>query len=649
MSKKNSPSKLLLLGWAGADWRVIQPLLDKGRMPHLESIINQGVMGKVFALPPSEPPGQWTTIATGQNADGHGILGQAMPDQEGFGIRPVDSTDMTAAPLWQILNRAGLPAAVVGWPVTHPATVFDGLIVSDAFAEARGNNFDEWPLRTDCVSDPNLRAKMSELRLHPAEITAQQVLPFIPEAARIDQETDERLPLLVASLARTASIHAAGTWIAENNKWGFLAVHFDLIERLSSAFMQYGSPRMSHISDRDFEIYQHVVDGAYQFMDMMLGRYLGLTDPSTHLMIVSDHGFLTDHLRPGPVKKGNETNKKLYREFGVFILNGPGIKQDELVFGATLLDIAPTVLSLLGLPVSREMEGRVLVQAFEKEITPEYVDAYPATIPDPRDLKIDKDWIAGRITELNTLGYITSLASDPEETSEKVTIERLLNLSLVLIMKREHKKAVLKLTDLLDLAPNHVDARFKMVQCSFALNDIPRCRKLLGDLVLSGLKGEMIDYFYGQLYLREGETKKAIEYLERSAHKGRGNRRLQERIGHVYLQAGQWPGAEIYFKKALEIDPDFAMAHKGLGLALANQKNHEQAIQQFLTSLGLLYHQPDTHFFLGNSLAALGKNGQAMEALQNALKIQPDFSQAKVLLKKIQTANLKQIIDPLLS
>ena len=42
-----------------------------------------------------------------------------------------------------------------------------------------------------------------------------------------------------------------------------------------------------------------------------------------------------------------------HRDLGVFAMYGPGIKQDKLVFGTTLLDIAPTVLTLFGLPGRR--------------------------------------------------------------------------------------------------------------------------------------------------------------------------------------------------------------------------------------------------------------------------------------------------------
>jgi len=70
-----SKRKLLLIGWDGADWKVIHPLLDSGRMPTLNKLVEQGVMGSISTLEPPFSPMLWTSIATGKHADKHGILG----------------------------------------------------------------------------------------------------------------------------------------------------------------------------------------------------------------------------------------------------------------------------------------------------------------------------------------------------------------------------------------------------------------------------------------------------------------------------------------------------------------------------------------------------------------------------------------------
>jgi predicted AlkP superfamily phosphohydrolase/phosphomutase len=39
--------KVLLIGWDAADWNAINPLMDKGLMPALESLVNEGAMGNL--------------------------------------------------------------------------------------------------------------------------------------------------------------------------------------------------------------------------------------------------------------------------------------------------------------------------------------------------------------------------------------------------------------------------------------------------------------------------------------------------------------------------------------------------------------------------------------------------------------------------
>lgn len=61
--------RVLLVGWDGADWKLIDPLLERGQMPNLEKLINAGVMGNIASLIPMLSPILWTSIATGKHGD----------------------------------------------------------------------------------------------------------------------------------------------------------------------------------------------------------------------------------------------------------------------------------------------------------------------------------------------------------------------------------------------------------------------------------------------------------------------------------------------------------------------------------------------------------------------------------------------------
>lgn len=54
-------------------------------------------------------------------------------------------------------------------------------------------------------------------------------------------------------------------------------------------------------------------------------------------------------------------------EYGIFIMNGKSIKSNFEIKEASVLDISPTLLSVLGFPVGRDMDGRVMIEAIKDD------------------------------------------------------------------------------------------------------------------------------------------------------------------------------------------------------------------------------------------------------------------------------------------
>ena len=75
--KKALSKKILVIGWDAADWKVITPLMDAGKMPNLQKFADNGVVGNLSTLYPVLSPMLWTSIATGKRAYKHGIHGFA--------------------------------------------------------------------------------------------------------------------------------------------------------------------------------------------------------------------------------------------------------------------------------------------------------------------------------------------------------------------------------------------------------------------------------------------------------------------------------------------------------------------------------------------------------------------------------------------
>ncbi|HMP06241.1 MAG TPA: alkaline phosphatase family protein, partial [Lacipirellulaceae bacterium] len=371
MTTRLSP-KVLLIGWDAADWRMIRPLIQAGLMPTLAGLIDRGASGNLATIHPVLSPILWTSIATGKRADKHGIHGFVEPQPDGSGIRPVNSTSRTTKAIWNILSQSGLRSNVVGWFASHPAEPIQGAVVTDYYvhpATLRGG-----APAADMCHPARLATPLANLRVDPADLDAEALLPFVPQAAKIDFANDRRLMELASLLARTSSIHAAACALLVNEPWDFMAVYYDAIDQFGHHFMPYHPPRMAGVSELDAEIYQHVMTGCYRFHDMMLETLLAHAGPDATVILASDHGFQSGDRRQDVDGFKNPTS--WHRQHGVVCVAGPGIERGAPLHGATLLDIVPTILTLFGLPIGADMDGRPWLEILDRQVRPDRIPSW---------------------------------------------------------------------------------------------------------------------------------------------------------------------------------------------------------------------------------------------------------------------------------
>lgn len=635
----DGPPRGLLIGIGAADWRLIHPLVDAGRMPNLAALIDDGAIGNLYAPQPINSTLAWTTIITGRSADEHNVLGPVKPGAGARGIRPVLSSDLDIAPFWSTLARSGLAVAALNWPVSHPAISRGALIVSDGFADPAGDDFAAWPVAPCSVSDQSLIPALRELRLHPSEVTGDMLLPLVPAAGSIDQQTDARLALVRDAVARTATVHGAATWVAEHRQWDLLAVRYDLLERLCRRFLQYMPPRMPHITEADFEIYHGVIDAAHEFLDMMLGRLIALAGPNTRVMIVSNHGLLSGKARPSRAAGMSIADHFAPRELGVMVAHGPGIRADELVFGATLLDVAPTVAALLGRDFAGALSGRVLADLFAEApacpatLTPGAAPFAPVGGDGPDDA-----WCLGRLADLARWGEIRGPITSAEVAREGVQISDWLTLARIRLGRRDFAAALALLDRVFDFAPEQLDARLLQVQCLLGLDNLARCQEAIDDLRLGYVETPFLDYLQGRVCQRRGEDEAAHHYFDKAEASGIGGRRLLDRIAAARLTARDYDAAQRAFERALELDPDDANARTGLGSALAEQGRHAEAVEQLQRSLAALRLQPRAYWLLARSQAAMGDLRRAAKTLETCLGLWPQWQPARRARDRITAA-----------
>jgi predicted AlkP superfamily phosphohydrolase/phosphomutase/tetratricopeptide (TPR) repeat protein len=657
--------KVLLIGWDAADWKLINPLLDQGLMPTLDDFVNHGVIGNLATLRPILSPMLWNSIATGKRPDKHGIHGFMEPDPQTGGVRPTTSTSRKVKAIWNILTQRGYKTHVLGWFAGHPAEPINGVSVSDLFPYAVGPLDKEWPLPPGAVHPENLRDTFAKLRMHPAEVTEAAILPWIPRAAEIDQEKDKGLQSFAKILSENCSIHNAATWILQNEPWDFLAVYYNGIDHFCHGFMHFHPPRMEGVPEDRFEIYKDVVNGAYRFHDMMLETLLTLAGPDATVILVSDHGFHSDHLRPRGIPKEPAGPAVQHRQFGVFCMKGEHVKQDERIYGATLLDVTPTILTLFGLPVGEDMDGRVLVQAFEQPPKIERIPSWESEPGEcgmhPADLRMDPAAAQAVLQQFVALGYIQPPSEDQSKAVEVAVREQQYNLARVYLDTQRYPEALPIFEELTNKWADQPRFAQHLAQCYWATGKRAEAKALLEKLMVydpekaaqpekqngdgaanvaaEGEKQETeqqlppvqqepkprpwADLLMGIIHFEEGDMDTALSSLLKAEQADPHLPDLHLRIGETYLRQKRVPDAERAFQRALEIDGDRAEAHLGLAVACLRQRRNEEAAEHALLAVGLQHFLPLGHFYLGVALARLGHRERAALAFETSLTMLP--------------------------
>jgi Flp pilus assembly protein TadD/arylsulfatase A-like enzyme len=643
--------RVAIVGWDAADWKVIHPLLDQGLMPNLQKLIERGVMGNIATLEPCMSPILWTSIATGKTADRHGVTGFLEPDPFTGRVRPVASTSRRAKAVWNICSQSGMRSVVVNWFATHPAEPIAGAMVSKEYATIRAPFGAEWPLPAETIHPPHVTETLASLRVHSAELTGDDLLLFIPELARVDQRQDKRPATLAAILAENISVQAAATWLIENEEWDLLAVYFDAPDRAGHHFMEMRAPRMDHVSEADFEIYCKVIDGVYCYQDLMLGRLVQLAGPETAILVVSDHGFHSDHLRPvGAASFQPETPALWHRSSGIFCLAGPGIRHDELVYGATLLDVAPTVLTLLGLPVAADMPGRVLAEAFELPPAADRIPSWEDVPGDaglhPEEYRSDPADAFEAIQQLRDLGYVDPLAESEEAAVKLALLHQKLNLARVHISAGRGGEAIPLMEEVVRMEPAELLFQLLLAQAYFLAGRAEECRRIAEAVLRQDPDRPGASALQGTLALMEGKLEEGLAGLLAAERSSRPVPGLRVVIGNVYLKLKRWADAERAFRGVLAVDPDSPAAHSGLASALIGQGDPEAAADAAADSVALRFDQPAAHFSLGVALAQTGRRDRAIQAFQTCLKLYPEFAEARRWLEKLGDADAVHGLAP---
>jgi predicted AlkP superfamily phosphohydrolase/phosphomutase/tetratricopeptide (TPR) repeat protein len=641
MMKKN---KLLLIGWDSADWKIIGPLLAKGHMPSLKKIINNGVYGNMSTMNPPYSPMLWSSVATGKTPDKHGVLGfiEVMPNNKG--IRPVTANSRKSRAIWNILHNQGLKSNVVGWWPSFPAEPINGAVVSDKFQKVSPDPAKPSPIDEGVIHPKNLEGELRDLRMFPYEITREHVLPFMPQAEKIDQKAKGNgLVPFSRVMAHNVSVHNASTYLLRKTDWDFMAIYFDLIDHLCHSFMKYHPPKLPLIPQEQYDIYKDVVAGAYRFQDMMLGRVLDLIDENTTVVVMSDHGFESGDKRILKMPKINAAPALDHRQFGIFAACGPNIKKNEKIFGLGLIDVAPTILHHFDLPIGKDMDGKVMLDIFKAPKKPSFIESWEKVPGDFGELKEERD--AENFTneeameQLIELGYVERPDEKIETAIHKTKCDLKHNLARVYLGKKDYEKAKVLLLELItekkpiDPAPYYMD----LINLCIKQKSYEEAEKYFEEFKTIKSEVKYNTYFIeADILLGKGQIKKALKVLE-VANEKRNNAELWFKIGNAKFLLQEFEGAQNAFERAIGMEQDKAKYHRAMAETLYELGKYQESAEHALTAIELVKYFPAAHYSLGKALEKMGDLENAKIAYETAANLKPKtYPRAEKALENIE-------------
>lgn len=234
-----------------------------------------------------------------------------------------------------------------------------------------------------------------------------------------------------------------------------------------------------------------------------------------------------------------------------------------------------------------------------------------------------------RIAQLK-IGELQTFATLNNETqkNKRSAAQSFYSQGLAQLSRDDFQRAVQFFDKATETDPNYAEAWY---QAGFSYGMMGRHQEALkASKQAARLRPEWAETFIniGASSFALGQFKDAAEAYRQAVKLDDDNPDTQYALG-LSLGRLNRPDEEILaYKRAVALKPDHAPAIEQLGVAYFRQKRYTDALATFEQ---LKTYKPDakTYNYLGESYLELGKNDEAVEALNNAVGYNPDFGKAR--------------------
>jgi len=359
---KKIDKKITIIGLEGLSFNFIIPLISEGKLPNFSWFVEEGSWGKLKNFSPNEPIILNSSFNTGKYPFKHRQISLYSYQLSYF------KEEIEIVPryiLFRQLTKLGL------------------LKIPSQKKSLYSNIRDIWKIFEDNkITFLKRDWPYGQERIKPSQKAEKLFAQFFKD---LQYETGE-----IFSNAKEAFFSDC-QWenkaLQEKNKINpqFFYLLLNGLNIVETYFYKFSFPdSIDNIEQEDINKFRFVIEKYYQFYDQIIGKYLASLKEDELLIVYSPHG-----IEPLPLWKrfvewilGNG-DVSAYHEMapeGVIFFYGKGIAKGKNIEQMKIIDIAPTLLYYLGLPVGKDMDGIVISPIFEEEFTSEnpifYISSY---------------------------------------------------------------------------------------------------------------------------------------------------------------------------------------------------------------------------------------------------------------------------------
>jgi len=263
--------KVLVIGLDGATYDLINPWVDKGRLPNIARIMKEGGYGVLRSTLPCNSAPAWSSFITGKNPGEHGIFDFTQHVPGSYEVTFVNANSRNGKSMWRILNEADRKVGIIHVPMTYPPEKVDGFMIAGMDSPGLDSNF---------VYPPQVYDEIKE-----------KVGGYIIEAGLWSYIGKGQIDLAVDKQMETIEKRfQTAKYLINNKPWDFFTVVFTATDRVQHAFWKFMDPGHPLYTHGDGRRFGDVIGRVYEKLDEKIGYFMDHMDDNTTLLIMSDHG-----------------------------------------------------------------------------------------------------------------------------------------------------------------------------------------------------------------------------------------------------------------------------------------------------------------------------------------------------------------------